>query len=372
MVRYGLIGGGASIARTHLKALARLDKDEAQIVGLCDINPEVGMARAVEVGCPFYVDHRQMLAECTLDVAVICTPHPSHAQLAIDSLQAGAHVLVEKPIAVEVAQADAMIAAADTANRLLAVNFQHRFDPVVEHAHALIERGELGELVRVLCVEPWLRTAAYYRLGTWRGTWMGEAGGVLMNQSPHTLDLLCYLAGSPTKVWGWLQTRYHAIETEETAQAMLEYARGAPGYFTASTAEAGGERRLQISGEKAALDLVGDQITIQRFTPALREHIAQNADPFSAPDIQRETLHLPVGNDRDHLAVYRDLQEAIHEGRQPRCNGRDARMSLELANAITYSHFTNQPATLPLDRAAYSALLQKLRSPHSQTVGYKT
>ena len=262
-LRYAIIGGAAGIAPTHIRALQQLPG--AQIVGLSDINAEGGAARAAEVGCPFFVDHREMLAELKPDVAVICAPHPFHPPLALDAFAAGAHVLVEKPIAVSVGEADTMIAAAERAGRLLVVSFQQRFRPAVEHIRGLIDAGELGELVRVLCVEPWYRPAAYYSSASWRGTWKGEGGGVLMNQAPHTLDLLCAFVGLPHKVWGWTRTIAHAIEVEDTAQAMLEYSNGAPGYLNINTVEHGLKQRIEIIGDRAALEWVGDQLTIHRF-----------------------------------------------------------------------------------------------------------
>ena len=264
-LRYALIGAGASIASNHLEALARLPG--TQIVGMADVVPASGAQRAETVGCPFFLDHREMLSAVSPDVVVICAPHPLHMPLALDCFAAGAHVLVEKPIAVEVAEADAMIAAADAAGRLLAVNFQERFRPAIEAAHRLIAAGALGDLVRVLCVEPWFRTAAYYRSAAWRGGWNGEGGGVLMNQAPHTLDRLCYLAGSPASVWGWTRTLRHAIETEDTAQAMLVYPNGAPGYVEVSTLEAGMPPQMQIVGDQMALEFRGETLTIRRFSP---------------------------------------------------------------------------------------------------------
>jgi len=357
-LRYVIVGCAASIVPTHLQALARLPT--AQIVGMSDIDAERGAARAAEVGCPFFADHRALLAGVRPDVAVICTPHPFHAPIALDCFAAGAHVLVEKPMAVEVAEADTMIEAADAAGRILAVNFQQRFRPAIESVRRLIDAGELGELVRVLCVEPWFRPAAYYRSASWRGTWAGEGGGVLMNQAPHTLDLLCYLARLPTKVWGWTRTLVHAIETEDTAQAMLEYANGASGYLNINTVEAGLQRQLQIVGDRAAVELAGNQVRIYRFTPALSEYRATSTDLYGSPGIETEVIEAP-GDGGGHLAIYRDLQEAIVQGRQPRCNGREGRMSLELASAIILSSYRDRPVTLPLDRAAYSALLAELR-----------
>ncbi|MEP7191058.1 MAG: Gfo/Idh/MocA family oxidoreductase, partial [Roseiflexaceae bacterium] len=358
-LRYAIIGGAAGIAPSHIRALQQLPG--AQIVGLSDINAEGGAARAAELDCAFFVDHRAMLAELKPDVAVICAPHPFHPPLALDAFAAGAHVLVEKPIAVSVGEADTMIEAADRAGRLLVVSFQQRFRPAVEHIRGLIDAGEIGTLVRVLCVEPWYRPAAYYRSASWRGTWQGEGGGVLMNQAPHTLDLLCALVGLPHKVWGWTRTIAHAIEVEDTAQAMLEYSNGAPGYLSINTVEHGLKQRIEIIGDRAALEWVGDQLTIHRFKESLSDFRANSTSMYAAPEIVSEQITLPPGDGGGHLAVYRDLQDAIATGRTPRTDGRSALMALELANAITLSSHTDRAVTLPIDRAAYGALLADLR-----------
>jgi predicted dehydrogenase len=367
-LRYVLIGCAAGIAPTHLRALAQLPT--AQVVGMSDIDAERGAARAAESGCPFFVDHRDMLAELHPDVAVIVTPHPFHAPLALDCFAAGTHVLVEKPLAVEVAEADRMIAAADAAGLLLAVNFQQRFRPVVERARALIDEGAIGPVVRVLCIEPWLRTAAYYRSGAWRGTWVGEGGGILMNQAPHTLDLLCHLVGLPARVWGWTRTLFHAIECEDSAQAMLEYPNGAPGYLAMSTVEAGGRSRIEIIGDRGGFELTSGQLRILRFDPPTREHMATDPGMFSAPRVETEVVEIP-GDGGGHVAVHRDLYTAIVEGRRPRIDAREALMSLELANTIIFSSFADRPVTLPLDRAAYSALLADLRAGIRQGPGVR-
>ena len=357
-LRYALIGCAAGIASTHLNALQQIP---ARIVGMADVAAERGAAQAASVGCPFFTDHRMMLRETKPDIAIITTPHPFHAPIALDCFAAGAHVLVEKPIAVEVAEADQMIAAADAAGRILAVNFQQRFRPVVARARVMIEAGELGPLVRVLCVEPWYRPAAYYRSAGWRGTWRGEGGGVLMNQAIHPLDLLCHLTGLPVKVWAWNRTRRHTIETEDTSQAMMEFANGAPGYFVASTVEAGVPRRLQIVGEKAGLEVVGDQLLVYRFTPSLLEHMLTSTAMYQAPQIDVETITLE-GDGGGHVALHRDLYEAITTGRKPRIDGREGVMSLELANAFILSSHAERAVKVPVERAAYSALLEQLRA----------
>jgi predicted dehydrogenase len=358
-LRYAIVGAGAAIAPLHLRALGQLPG--AEVVGLADTSPERAAARAAETGCPPFADHRAMLAELGPEVVVVCTPHPSHAEVSLDALAAGAHVLVEKPMADETAEADRMVEAAEAAGRLLAVSFQHRFRPSVERARRFVASGGLGPLVRALCVEPWFRPAAYYRSASWRGSWRGEGGGVLLNQAPHTLDLLCHLAGLPARVWGWTRTVRHAIEVEDSAQAMLEFGNGAPGYLATSTVEAGSPRRLELVGERGALELVGDTITLKRFSPPLSEFSSESPEPFSEPALAVERLELP-GDGGGHLAVHRDLLEAIRDGRPPRTDGREGLMSLELANAITLSSRSGRPADLPLDRAAYSGLLEGLRA----------
>ncbi len=362
ILTYALLGCAGGIARTHIDALKQMP--DAQLVAMCDVNVVAGAQRAEECGARFFADHRELLRVVKPDVVVIVTPHPFHPALAIDSFAAGAHVLTEKPIAISVGDADAMIDAADRSGRILAVNFQQRFRPSVERARAFVDGGELGELLRVLVVEPWYRTAAYYKSATWRGTWKGEGGGVLMNQAPHTLDLLCHLAGQPVRVMGWTRTLKHAIAVEDSAQAMFEFANGAMGALQVNTVDAGGAQRLEITGDKAALALTGDTLTITRFSPSFHEHRTTSPEQYASPARTEEVLDLTSpAFGGGHLQLHRDLHTAMVSGGMPRVNGREGRMSLELANAITLSSHMNQPVTLPLDRTAYGALLAKLQNP---------
>ncbi len=358
-LRFAIIGASASIVATHLDALR--DLPGATIVGMADIVAARGAERAAAAGCPFFTDYREMLDAIRPDVAVVCVPHPLHASVSRDCIAVGCHVLSEKPVAIDVADADALIAAAAAAGKVVAVNFQQRFRPAIVYLKRLIEAGELGDLVRVLCVEPWYRTAFYYRTAPWRGSWAGEGGGVLMNQGPHPLDLLCHLVGSPARVTGWTRTRAHAIECEDSAQAMLEYPNGAPGYIYFSTVEAGLHRRTEIVGDRAAVELVEDRLTIHRFAPPLSQHRAESQEMWGSPQVTSETIELASGDGGGHRAVYEDLIVALHDGRRPRCDASDALMGLELANAIIYSSQIGAPVELPLDRAAYSAMLARLR-----------
>src|SRR5258708_18626978 len=245
--RFAVVGVGANVFNMHAHAL---QSGGIEIAAVCDVNLAAAERQAERIGCPYFADHREMLAAIRPDAVSVLAPHPFHAAIAIDCLNAGTHVLVEKPIAVQVAEADRMIEAAAQAGRLLAVNLQHRTRGEIRTARKLLQSGRLGDIQRVEMVVIWTRTASYYAQAGWRGTWQGEGGGVLMNQSPHTLDLVCHLVGQPSRVVAWNRTMFHAIQTEDTSLAMLEWADGALGSLLVSTAQAGGPQRLAIAGRR--------------------------------------------------------------------------------------------------------------------------
>jgi predicted dehydrogenase len=355
-LRYGVIGAGV-VAPLHLQAIAALD--DVELVGISSLDREVVAARAREAGCPSFVDHRELFA-LEPDVVVVCTPHPSHPALTIEALETGAHVLVEKPLAVEAREADAMIDAAERAGRLLGVCFQQRFRPVIAAAHGLIARGRLGELVRVSIVDPLYRPWSYYGTADWRGTWEGEGGGVLMNQAPHTLDLLCHLAGPPATVWGLVRRRSQPMEAEDTATALLEYGNGALGTVAVSTTEPG-VQRIELVGDRGRIEIVGETLAYERFEPPLSKHLPTAKEMFEQPTRVSESVSLPAGRG-DHLDVHEDFAAAIRSGVAARAPARDALWSLELANAIVLSTHAGHAVPLPVDRAGYAALLADLRS----------
>ena len=355
-LRYGVIGAGV-VAPLHLAAIAALD--DVELVGISALDLELATALAEDAGCPAFADHRDLLA-LEPSVVVICTPHPSHPALTVDAFAAGAHVLVEKPLAPEVREADEMIEAADRAGRLLGVCFQQRFRPVIAAAHELIATGRLGELLRASIVDPLYRPNSYYGTASWRGTWEGEGGGVLMNQAPHTLDLLCHLAGPPASAWGVSRRRSQPMEAEDTANALLEYGNGALGTLAVSTTEPG-VQRIELVGDRGRIEIVGETLSFERFEPPLSEHLPAATEMFEQPAIVPESVALPAGRG-DHLDVHEDFAAAIRTGTLPRVPARDALWSLELANAIVLSTHTGQAVPLPVDRDAYAALLADLRA----------
>ena len=357
-LRFVVIGIGAGIFNSHRGPLSG---DDVEVVAAADISAEAGQPKAEALGCPFYTDHRQMLAEVEADVATIVTPHPFHAPLAIDCFRAGLHVLVEKPIAIQVADADAMLAAAEEAGRLLVVNFQQRYRPEIQAARRLIQEGALGQIQYVSMTATSLRTAKYFNFAGWRGTWKGEGGGLLMNQTPHDLDLICYLVGRPERVNAWTRTQLHSIETEDTVTAMLAWPDGAQGTFHASTAEAGLQQRFEILGSGGILQLGQGRFSFERFETEIREYITTSQEMYRAPALIPETVELGPGEGR-HQAVYDNLKAAIRTGQPLIADGASTSLALELANAMIYSSYTQQEVSMPLDRQKYADLLADLQA----------
>lgn len=358
-LRFVLVGAGANIASQHLAALDRTPG--AKLAAICDVNPAAAERLGSVTTAPFYADLDALLGEVAPDVVSVLTPHPFHAAVTESALAAGAHVLVEKPIAVTTSEADRMIAASERHGRLLAVSFQHRFSPMTERLRALVTTGELGEIDRVEVTEPWLRTAAYFKVAAWRATWKGEGGGVLLNQAPHALDLLVHLLALPARVTGLTRTVRHETQCEDCAHALLEWESGAIGYFGSSTFEPETGRRVELVGDRAKVTANGDVLQRTDFAPGLRQHARSDPEPFGRPTI---TVRDPetLASSSSHGRVYADLVEAIREGRPPRTDGAEGRASLELANAIALSSWTGRAVELPLDREEYDAQLAQRRA----------
>jgi predicted dehydrogenase len=359
VTRFAVIGVGANVFDLHARAIRT---SGLELVGVADVNRQAADKRAEQLGCPAFLDHRELLSATRPEAVAVLVPHPFHAAITIDCLEAGAHVLVEKPIADEVAQADRMIQTAREVDRLLAVNLQHRTRPEVRAAKRLIQQGQLGSMQRVQMNAIWTRTARYYQLAGWRGTWRGEGGGVLMNQSPHSLDLVCHLAGQPRQVTAWDRTRYHAIETEDTAVALLEWSDGALGSLLVSTAMAGEPERLEIGGTRGVLQLSRGELQFWQAQDDLRDFLATSPDPFGKPVLRAVNVDVEVEvGGGEHSAIYANFLDAIEHGVPLVADGAEGRLSLELANAMIYSSATDQRVELPLDRQAYTRLLSDLR-----------
>jgi len=333
----------------------------ATLTAVSDVVKEKADAMAKELDCTAFYEPTQLIESGKVDAVLIATPHYSHTTIGTAALDKGLHVLVEKPISVHKADCENLVAAHKDKKQVFAAMFQQRTMPIYKKVKQLVSSGELGELRRVnWIITNWFRSEAYYASGTWRATWKGEGGGVLLNQCPHNLDLLQWICGMPTKVQGFCRLgQWHNIEVEDDVTAYMLFPNGASGVFVTSTGEAPGTNRLELCGENGRLVVEDGCIRFKRNEVPMTEFSRTTKQSFATPE-SWDCEITPKGDGGKHLIIMQNFVDAIAKGTEliaPACEGTN---SVELANAMLYSSFTGKPVDLPLDGAAFETMLRKL------------
>src|SRR6266404_9599055 len=231
-LRFCLVGC-SDIAKKHVAALQRLS--EAELVAVCDLNKERALTLAKQCGARPYTDLHTMLTSEDVDVVGILTPSGDHAERILEVVQYRKHIVVEKPLALRLDDADRVIRTCDEAGVRLFVVKQNRFNRPIQALKRAIERGRFGKLVLGTVRVRWCRPPAYYKSTPWRGTWAWD-GGVLTNQASHHIDMLEWMMGEVESVTAMTCTRLAKIEAEDTAVAILRFRNGALGVIEATTA----------------------------------------------------------------------------------------------------------------------------------------
>jgi predicted dehydrogenase len=359
-IRLGLIGLG-NIGRHHATYLLEGRVPRCELVAVCAPTAAKLEPYAAR-GLKTFTDADALIRSGTLDAVLIATPHYQHTRLGIAALEAGLHVMVEKPISAHKADAERLLAcAARHPKRVLGGMFQLRVEPRYAKLRALLGAGELGRIQRVTWINTdWFRTEAYYASGGWRATWKGEGGGVLLNQCLHNLDVLSWLLGQPTRLRGFCQFgQWHNIEVEDQVTAWLEYADGANGTFISSTGEAPGTNRFEIAGSRGRVVLENNRLLFTRNESDALEWSRTATVGFSKPDVWN--IEIPFTDAaQQHATLMQNFIAAILDGAPLIAPGSDGLHSVELANAIVYSSLTNQTVELPLDGAAWESQLNQL------------
>ncbi len=354
-VRIGLVGLG-NMGRAHRANLRAGKVKGMELTVICDRPEALPEREDGETQCTEFAD---MLGSGLVDAVLIATPHFFHTTMGIEALNAGLHVMVEKPLSVHKADCERLIAAHKGGDQVFGAMFQLRTDPVYKQIKSLIEGGELGEIRRVLwdCTD-WFRTESYFASGGWRATWKGEGGGVLLNQCPHNLDLFQWLFGMPQQVTGFCQFgRYHDIEVEDDVTAYFRYDNGMHATFITSTGEAPGRNLLQISGERGMLTLEGRTLKFQRNRTPMSEFSAASSAGFAKPECW--TVDLPVeSGGATHNEVLQNFTNAILNGEKLIAPAAEGIRSIELANAVLLSSWKNGPVPLPISGEEYERELQ--------------
>lgn len=269
-IRSAVIGCG-DISALHIDAIAQLQG--AELVAVCDTDPERRERTAQESGVPGTASLTETIEQHSPDVVHLCTPHDQHADLAVQALAAGVEVLTEKPLASTLADAERMVEAASAPGApRIGVCFQNRYNLTVQEAHRVLAAGELGAPTGAVATVAWFRTPEYYEAKPWRGTWAGSGGGLLINQAIHTLDLLQWLMGGVTSVTGSASTDVlgATIEVEDTATVALQHPAGTHSMLLATNgAPTNLPVTIDITCEDGALH-IGPELVVQGADGSVR------------------------------------------------------------------------------------------------------
>ena len=334
---FAILGAGM-VAEYHLNAIQECADLGARLVGVGHYNP----ARYGEISQRFGVPARSyddVLADPAVDAVCICTPSGQHAQETIAAASSGKHVLVEKPMALSLADADAMIAACRKNDVQLGVCLQRRAEPLFRRVHDAIHGGDLGEITLGVVTMPYFRDEPYYAQADWRGTWEMDGGGVLMNQGIHIIDLLLWFLGDPVDVHAFADSRHRSVEIEDTAGAVLRFGNGAVATITATVAtEPGFPHRLEVYGTNGGIQIEGESVL--RWGLADEAKATVEAWPVATEQVDPGMAGDPRGiSTSGHIAILKDFIAGIRRGEDPAIDGTEGRRSLAAILAVYESSF---------------------------------
>lgn len=354
-VRYGIIGI-KGVGETHLRLAQK--HQNVELTALVDIDSDAVAYQAQELGIQSFTDYRDLLYADLVDAVSIATPHNLHAEIGLACLNAGIHIFVEKPLANTVSAADAMLAAAQLSDLKICVGHQYRTFRTPQRMKEMIDSGILGPLHRILWTWLEFRPDSYYRRDPWRTNWRQAGGGVLLNQTSHDLDLICWIAGAPVEVSAQIGKQVHSyLEVEDVACATARFEGGALGSFQGSVNQPGAFSLRQIAGDKT------DEILLGHYGGALSS-LTASIEPISGqPPVTWETIRTePSAADSPtgHELLMHSFIMAILQGGEPYVTGRSARTTVEFINAIILSALKKRTVELPLDPAEYDELFSKL------------
>ena len=357
-IKLGIIGLG-NMGSAHCRSVQSID--DISLVAVSDIRGTRVEKLTERYNCLGFTDPKALIRSGNCDSVLIATPHYDHTSLGIAALKQGLHLLVEKPISAHKADCEKLIKAHTGPDQVFAAMFNQRTNRHYQKIRQMINDGSLGAIRRFSwTITDWFRPQSYYDSGGWRATWAGEGGGVLLNQSPHQLDLMQWLFGMPTQIQAFCEFgKYHDIEVEDSVTARLQYASGAEGLFITTTGEAPGLNRLEIAAENGLLvyDANEGVILFRRNEKSVSQAIAENA-PFSAP--ATEVLDIPViGEGKQHLEILENFAGAILRNEPLIAPASEGIHSVELANTMLLSGVTHKPVALPLSSRRYATQLKK-------------
>ena len=364
-VRYGVVGI-KGVGGIHIR-LAQ-EHENVELTALVDLDEAAVKAQSQKLGVRAFTDYRALLDAGIVDAVSIATPHHLHAIIGLECLKAGVHVFTEKPLANRVSDADAMIQAAQARDLKLCVGHQYRTYQTPQTMKHLIDTGAIGNIMRVLWTWIEFRPESYYARDIWRQTWQHAGGGVLMNQTSHDLDLICWLIGEPAQVSAMIGNQSHQMEVEDVVCANVLFANGVYGSIQLTINQPKGYSIRQIAGDKGTIAIPDvqslasdneDHILLGTYEDSLTKLVAQTTGIAGQPEISWKPVELrnePGG----HKVLMDSFIDAILNGGEPLVSGVSARPAVELINAIVLSALRKKTVDVPVDRGEYDELLEAL------------
>ncbi|GAA0292398.1 putative dehydrogenase [Gracilibacillus halotolerans] len=351
-VKVGVMGVG-NMGRSHASKLYNGEVKGAKLTAVCDLMKEKLKWVEENLGSDvqLFQDEDQFFKKAEVDALIIATPHYHHPKCAMKAFQQKLHVLLEKPAGVYTKNVREMNQMAEQSGLVFSMMYNQRTNPLFQKVRNLIQSGELGEIKRTnWIITDWYRSQSYYDSSEWRATWKGEGGGVLLNQSPHQLDLWQWTTGlMPKKVRGYMNYgKYHDIEVEDDVTAYVEYENGATGVFITSTGEAPGTNRYEIVGDRGKIVVENNKLMFHRLTQSEREFNATDQTGFGRPECWE--IEVPIkGEATEHVGIMQNWVDAIRTGEELLAPGEEGIKGLEISNAIYLSSWLDETVELPIN-----------------------
>ena len=359
-IRLGIIGCG-NMGTSHMQNMLSGCMPEFELTAVADLK-ESRRKVALEMfpNVKVYNDGSELIASGEVDAIIVATPHYLHPTYAIEALNAGLHVMIEKPAGVYTKQVEEMNEVAAKSDKSFAIMFNQRTNPCYIKLREMLQSGQYGEIKRVnWIITDWYRTQSYYDSGDWRATWSGEGGGVLLNQCPHQLDLWQWLCGMPCKVRGFLhEGKWHKIEVEDDVTIYVDYPNGATGVFITTTGDFPGTNRLEITLDKAKIVCMNNKLEVIELAQSCQEFCDNAGEGFGRIDTTTYTITPDPAPWSQHVQVMTQFGDNILRGGDLVGRGEEGINGLTISNCAHLSSWLDKTVELPIDKELYFKMLQ--------------
>ena len=362
-IRAAVVGFGG-MGRQYVQMLDNGEIDDMVLAGVCCRN-EKGQneIRTAYPGVSVYPNVEAMFGcKDEFDAAVVVTPHATHVEIGKMAAAAGKHILLDKPAGISTKEVKELLVAAERAGVSLGMIFNTRMNRVFFRAKEMIERGELGRLNRAVWISNiWFRTPAYHNSASWRSTWAGEHGGLLINQSQHFLDVWQWLFGMPDHVLATVECgTYSDITVDDSMDVQFFYDNGLHGTFIASSGEYPGVNRLEIWGTKGRLCIEdSSQILFDENVVPTDEFSSRNQEIYGMPEHHAREITVEKRGAEGYQKIFRNFTDHLRYGEPLLATGEDGLRGVMIANGAYLSSWLKKKVDFPIDDERYAAMLEE-------------